>query len=89
MADVEKQMCLVDPTQEATCRGLCRRCYQAAANAVKSGKVTWDQLVEQGLALPSTRSTGPNPFTQALIDKGLVKEQVEEASAQPLPWQDA
>ena len=45
-------------------RGLCMRCYSQAKKSVAAGKVTWERLVEVGLALPSG-----DPFNRALEER--------------------
>lgn len=41
--------CLVPRcNRDASCRGLCRSCYQAAYMLVTSGSVTWQQLEARG-----------------------------------------
>jgi hypothetical protein len=34
-------------------RGLCRSCYDAAYEDIRTGKTTWQQLEAEGKALPS------------------------------------
>lgn len=52
-------------------RGLCMRCYGAAKKKVEAGLVTWDRLVELGLAADPS-----NPF-----DTELAKRQEGEGYA--------
>ncbi len=42
-----------DCDKKVRTRGLCHTCYQAASNAVRSKKVTWEQLESHGKVLPS------------------------------------
>lgn len=35
-------------------RGVCRSCYGAALNAIKHGRLSWDELERLGLAQPVT-----------------------------------
>lgn len=49
------QKCVVDKctnTEAADCRGLCLKCYSIAKKMVASGKTTWEQLEENGMAKP-------------------------------------
>lgn len=39
----------------AACRGLCHQCYAHAAQSVRVGVYTWEQLVARGLALETRR----------------------------------
>jgi len=79
--------------EDAVCRGLSARCYQAASQAVKDGKVTWEELEAKGLALPpKRRNLGPNPFIVALVaaEEGEAvskADQAPSAEQNGLPWQ--
>ena len=67
MAENKKEVCIVADCEEAACtRGLCKRDYGAMSAAVKSEKITWDKLIEAGLAMPSTRSPQKAKATVAL-----------------------
>lgn len=59
--------CLVpECDHNASCRGLCRSCYQTAFVLIKQGKTTWDQLVSFGLAGPTKgRHRGVNSLRAA------------------------
>ena len=73
-----KPQCLIPGcTGESKTRGLCQRCYAAGNSQVKKGTVTWEKLVELGLAQPSNRETSTrNPFTVALA-RALQAQQPE------------
>lgn len=46
--------CLIECCErEANSRGLCWPCYQSALRLVKSGKTTWDELVNMGFVKKS------------------------------------
>jgi hypothetical protein len=47
--------CLTCKERFAYRRGNCIRCHGRYANAVRSGKTTWVELEEKGLALPAKR----------------------------------
>jgi hypothetical protein len=84
MAEKETVCRIAGCENVAVTRGLCRRCYQSASQAVKAGEVTWDKLVELGLANESKRKdAGPNPFTSAL--NGVLSG--DDTAAPELPWQ--
>jgi len=65
----------------AKSRGLCVKCYAAASVRVKSGKITWDQLVALGLAKPSERK--PGAFTAALSQANAA---TQDGDGMTLPW---
>lgn len=55
---------------QAKTRGLCKKCYTSASNAILRGKVhSWGQLEEMGLSLPTTKVGPTSAFGQALADK--------------------
>lgn len=51
--------------REIEARGLCHSCYQVALRKVKEGVVSWENLVDMGLAL-KTEATKRSPFSKAL-----------------------
>ena len=53
---------------EPHCRGLSVVCYQAARRKVADGTTTWEQLVQEGLALPKkyTNETRQAPITKKI-----------------------
>lgn len=54
---------------KAHSRGLCPACYRVARHHIGKGIVTWDDLVDLGLALPDKRSTGSAAaFNASLLD---------------------
>ena len=64
--------CLIEGCErKAKTRGLCDPCYQAALTAVKKRKVTWDQLIDLGLAKPATKvsTKGAGIFAVTLAAK--------------------
>ena len=63
--------CLVDGCDnEATARGLCKRCLAAAAQQVHRKKTSWVELERLGLALPPQDGRGvPGLFSKALAAK--------------------
>ena len=63
--------CLVqDCERESSCRGLCHSCYQTASRNIKTGRVTWKQLIIMGLAIDARTGTG---------HKGAFMRSLEEA----------
>lgn len=36
-------------------RGLCDNCYNTRLRQIRTGKTTWDRLIEEGQAYPSNR----------------------------------
>lgn len=47
------------------CRGLCLKCYTSAKKKVDDGEVTWEKLVEVGLAAPE-RSPFDDAYSQVM-----------------------
>lgn len=65
--------CIIEGCERTSkTRGLCKTCYTSASNAVKRGKVTsWEFLEENGLALPAAgqqQSTFSTALTKKLND---------------------
>ena len=56
--------------RKAAARGLCSHCYGLARKLMKGGTMTWEQLEEKGLALPSKRKLNVNHF-DAAVSLGL------------------
>jgi hypothetical protein len=56
-----------DCDSEATCRGLCPKCYKTACRKVRAGKWNWKQLEVAGMSAPANLTTrfAPSAFTQA------------------------
>ena len=81
--------CLIkDCERNAKTRGLCDPCYQSALTAVKKRKVTWDQLIDLGLAKPATKVSikGAGLFSVALAaKKALLSERPAPVDTEPLP----
>jgi len=68
----QAEICLVDQCAGPSyARGLCRCCYESARRQIASGKRSWPELVEIGLA-KDARPYIRNPFMLALqqIDGG-------------------
>jgi len=81
---IEVTTCLIEGCErKAKTRGLCDPCYQAALTAVKKRQVTWDQLIDMGLAKPATKVSiaGAGAFAAALAEK---KAALLPESKQPL-----
>ena len=81
--------CLIEGCErKAKTRGLCDPCYQSALTAVRKRKVTWDQLINMGLAKPATKvsTRGAGMFAVALAAKkaSLLSESAP-VDAEPLP----
>ena len=73
-----------DSMDRAT-HGLCRKCYKSTAKQVKAGMVTWDDLVEQGIAIPAierSRAYGNN-VAQVLRDLGIVPKEDSATESEP------
>lgn len=71
----EKPECLTPGCDaESKTRGLCQRCYAAANVQVKKGNVTWEKLVELGLAKQSGRETGSQSLFKAALAQALERE---------------
>jgi hypothetical protein len=74
--------CLTAECQNTgTARGLCKSCYQTACLAVNANKVTWNQLIEWGMATPA-RHAGHSGglFTHKLMTR-LDQGDAERAEA--------
>lgn len=69
-----KPVCLIEGCDRPGdhSRGLCRQCYEIASKAVRTGKVTWDQLVAAKMALPPHKPR--TPFAKALAKANITKE---------------
>jgi len=75
----KKPTCIVpDCSEPVKTRGLCARCYAAAAAKVKAGDITWEKLIELQLARPSQRETGAKDAFNEALAKAL-----QGNSAQP------
>ena len=48
-------VCLECKERFAQTRGVCPRCYSGFFNAIKAGKMTWEQLLAEGRVLPPNR----------------------------------
>jgi len=57
-----------------TYHGLCLKCYSQAKKMIESGKTTWEQLVEMGLA-----KTEQTPFEKAFEDAAYKKVKEENS----------
>lgn len=55
-------------------RGLCPNCYGAASRLIRSGKVTWDVLVDSGKALETGNNSKPSPRSKWFLNGGDDKE---------------
>lgn len=66
----KKKVCLVQgcggPLRS---RGLCNSCYTAAKRLVALERTTWEQLVEQGCALPAFGELGRSKLGKMLASK--------------------
>ena len=51
---------------EADRRGLCTSCYQAAGRRVRLGEITWEALVDAGLALEAQIGRPGNAASRAI-----------------------
>ena len=81
--DHEKPECLTPGCKaESKTRGLCQRCYAAANTQVKRGNVTWEKLVELGLAKQSTREAGSRDLFNIALAQALRSEAEAKAGAQ-------
>ena len=73
--DHETSECLTPGCKaEAKTRGLCQRCYATANAQVKKGNVTWEKLVEFGLAKQSSRETGSRDLFKLALSRALQAE---------------
>lgn len=61
----ENECMFPDCDKGIQCRGLCHNHYTAARRGVNRGDYTWEQLVENGLALPKKDQTY-SPMREAL-----------------------
>lgn len=51
------ELCGMETCNEpAMFSGLCRKCYYACAALVKSGKTTWEKLIDKGVVKPKRRN---------------------------------
>ena len=67
--------CLVKACDgKAKSRGLCVSCYQSASKLVQTGKITWDQLVELGLALEAKNKGGQGGLFYTELQERLGKQ---------------
>jgi len=82
MPDLTEKCLTPRCSQLARTRGLCARCYTAAANAISKGQVTWEKLEELGLSKASQRDKGH----AALFQNALQEALQGEANAKALGW---
>ena len=54
--------------QVSGARGLCLKCYQIATRFVRSGKATWEELVEKGLCTEASKGTRSSPFGRQFVE---------------------
>jgi len=59
-------------------KGLCRSCYGQALRLINTGKTTWEELQDLGLAAYSSK-----PFMVAFLRKKKAAEEVKELEVQP------
>lgn len=60
----DPRLCLVPGCDELVrCRGLCTACYRRAQVMTSLDIVTWEELIELGLALPAMHRTQTSRFT--------------------------
>lgn len=74
MPNAKDDICLIHGCDRPVrARGLCSGCYSTARNAIHSGKCTEEELVNQGLMLPSVqgRRPGCSPMTRAMSEVGI------------------
>lgn len=85
-ANGEKGKCL-NPScsREAQTRGLCTSCYSAAGALVKSGRVTWEQLVAHGKAKEAVNRKGTGTIQSWLLSEIDEAELGPRATAQQRP----
>jgi hypothetical protein len=56
-------------------RGLCQACYSKANASVNEGVVSWEKLVELGLAKPSARDKGSGDLWLKAFADAVQREQ--------------